>query len=336
MARLKDRWIGAAIVSVIAVFVVGARSCEEWIKRGAREADFERRIARLEAKRASDAQDRPIAEGESSAVQVERSTFSPSAMQPTESLPEAIRVEANVTAEAGLAELARLRAEVEQLRKERDDARAGDLRRRRVADHFAVNELHHAELWRELIDAVFDGDQVTADPLRPLAPLLRLAEGAGIRGARSEEGRRLLDLDPPPVEARIESSARIDRWMEPHAVDRAGDRREVEQESLELEVFLLLPKMPAGWHGGSLRLEVHLTFTRRSDGGRSFVLDVEGPADLGGTDSDYSLELTHDGGARHRAPWNGGDDHTELAPGQSPIPLATLDEWFEKLRALAR
>lgn len=226
------------------------------------------------------------------------------------------------------AELARLRAELSEMRA---DLRAGDARRRRIGDHLAANELLHRELWRDLFEAVLDGEAVTKDPTRVFAPLLALAEATGLGNAeRVDEGRRIAP-EPKAPECELSLSRSWGDWQE----GKGESARRLSMEGREIHARLDLRERPTGWTGETLSLSVSISVQRRSDGALDFELDIDGPSSLGGRDSEFNLSFEADGtGSVSRRPWGGDSDARDFAPGEFHELRVRILELYDKLSAL--
>jgi len=257
----------------------------------------------------------------------------PAAGEPLIERPEAVRRvddthELQLRIVALEAELTRLRAELSELRA---DLRAGDSRRRQIGDHLAANELVHAALWRDLYEAVLDGEAVTKDPTRVFAPLLALAEATGLGNAEIVEGWRRVRPEPQ-AECELQLMRYDGRWTE----GEGADARVMEMSQVSFEVRLELRQRPADWKGELLSLSVGLSLDRRSDGKRSFRLDIDGPSSVGGHDSEVHLSFDGQGGGSiWRKPCQGDLDAHDLAPGEFHELLQKLITVYEELRTLA-
>jgi hypothetical protein len=320
--------VGSVVAGAVVLAVAGGVTwCDYWSKRLVREQQIEQVLRDREAK-----ERRAAADAGGSG---ERSGSAPQ-FDAQEQRPQATR-SADDGRLANLdAEIERLSAELDRLRRElaaaREELRGGDVRRRQMADHLAANPLVHAELWRDLYEAVLDGETVTADPARVLAPMLALARATGVANGERVEGARHVRPEPSAPECELRLVRNDDRWQE----GEGAAARAIESRGVSFEVRLELPKKPDGWRGGQLTLSVSLNFDRRSDGASFFRIDIDGPGSVGGSDSEIHLSIDPSGGGSiWRKPHQGDLDAHDLAPGEFHDLQQKLIAAYEELRTLA-
>ncbi len=248
------------------------------------------------------------------------------------SAPAARRADANSLLEE---ENARLQTEIERLRGElaaaRDEARAGDPRRRQLADHFAANELVHAILWRDLAEVLLDGEQVAEDPTQLFAPLLALIDATGLANAPWIEGARQIGPEPGAPESRLRIACAT--WSD--KVVRGSSESTRECESIEVTATLQLANSAPGWNGGPLAGVVTMQLLNCSDGRFEFLCEAHGFDARGDGEVLFELSIDRDDSHVVRQPRRGGSDQHDLAPGEFAELRRALDELFRKLRTVA-
>jgi len=236
-------------------------------------------------------------------------------------------------------ELARLRTQVAELEAEVARLRAqladGSARRHALHRQIAANELRHGKLYEELVGVLVDDpESVAEDPRRTFDLILRLVDETGLASAKLVEGRREIQPEPEAPETYLALQHSECEWD-----DRDGDEGplvHINSDQLAFRAILRLPKVPEGWLGQPLAVDVDLVVTCSTFGDADLHLECNSDIHNATKAIEWNLGVNRHEATLRRAPIRGDEEWRCVAPADLAKERSWLDRLFQQLMTRAR